>query len=339
MINILNKKANSSQTIISFLLSKLKKKSFNFFDVGARNGSFILPEDYTIHTIMYGFEPNQEEYEKLISNNTDANKHGIIESRFKEKKFFNTALYEKKCNRKIYITNGPGAVTLMGPAHKKISVNLSRKFDKDLDYFEKVQKLKEVKSVKCDNLDALWSDNEEYIDFIKLDTEGTELNILKGAEKLLRKKKILMIKSEFFHTPYYKVHSLLGHQQVYLDKLGYRLVFVERDHYGYSWKKSNVNEEYDKRYQYAGDAYYIPDPDLNTLNQEQFIRLGIINIALGFKASGINFLRSSKKFNNEEIFKIEKLASTPSLLRRITNFWKKIPSMVSIFLKLNHNHD
>jgi len=78
MINILNKKANSSQTVISFLLSKLKKKSFNFFDVGARNGSFILPEDYTIHTIMYGFEPNQEEYEKLISNNTDIHSYSLL---------------------------------------------------------------------------------------------------------------------------------------------------------------------------------------------------------------------------------------------------------------------
>ena len=53
------------------------------------------------------------------------------------------------------------------------------------------QKYRKLTVIKLDNVPSI-----KIIDFLKLDTEGSELSILEGAYNLL-KKKILMIKCEF----------------------------------------------------------------------------------------------------------------------------------------------
>tara|TARA_B100000963_G_scaffold361112_1_gene394909 strand:- start:8498 stop:9487 length:990 start_codon:yes stop_codon:yes gene_type:complete len=324
---------SNKQKVSDFLNKNLKNKKFNYFDVGARNGSFLLPEDYAKNTIVHAFEPNMEEFKKLKSKSTDAFKKGITEPKFKKKILYNTALYEKKCQMKLFITSGPGAVSLMGPADKIISENLWRKFDKGTNYYLKHQKIKKIETVKCNKIDNLWKKND-FIDFLKLDTEGSELKILRGAQTNLRKKKILMIKTEYLLVPYYKKHYLLGHQQVFLDKFGYRLIYFDNNHYDYSWKESAVDETYDKRFQYAGDAYFIPDPDLNNLDQEQLLRLGIICLAMGFNSSGINFLKKTEFFSKNIFQELESLASKPSKIRYLVNLWKNTPKNIANFLKL-----
>ena len=71
----------------------------------------------------------------------------------------------------------------------------------------------------------MFGKKDQFIDLLKIDVEGSELDVLEGSYKTLKTKKILMIKSEFLMTPYYKKRVLLGHQQVFLDKLKYRLVY------------------------------------------------------------------------------------------------------------------
>ena len=44
----------------------------------------------------------------------------------------------------------------MGGVDKKMTKNLSRLFDKGLDYYNKVQKIKKTQSIKCDKLDNVW---------------------------------------------------------------------------------------------------------------------------------------------------------------------------------------
>jgi len=335
MIDLSKKKIKNGINVFEFLVKKLKNPNFNFVDVGARNGSFILPENYAKYTTIYGFEPNQEEYTKLINNNTDAKNHGIVEPEFKEKKFFNTALFSKKCKKKLFITKGPGACTLMGKVDKKMTINLSRSFDKGLDYFNKIQKLQKTEFIDCDKLDNIYK-SKEYIDFLKIDVEGAELDVLEGAKKLLKTRKILMIKSEFFMTPYYKKHILLGHQQVFLDKLNYRLIYIDNNHGKYSWKPSKIIDEYDNKFSYAGDAYFMLDPDLNNLNNEQKFRLGMICLALQFNSTGLNFLDSSKILDNSILRELEVLASNPKVIRKLTIFWKKIPAMLANLLKIKN---
>ena len=49
-------------------------------------------KNFSKYTTLYGFEPNLDEYKKLINFKTDAIKFGIKEPKFKKKKFYNFAL-------------------------------------------------------------------------------------------------------------------------------------------------------------------------------------------------------------------------------------------------------
>ena len=333
MSNLLNKKLKNSKTTADFLFSFVDDECLHFFDVGARNGSFLLTENYTNKTCLYAFEPNPKEFEKLKKNNTDAKVSGIIEPTFKKKKIFKIALFNKKIRKKLYITTGPGAVSLMGEVNKKMAINLSLNSHSEKNYFEEHQKLLNVSKVRCDTIDNIWKKGN-FIDFLKLDTEGSELFILHGAKKNLEKKKILMIKTEFLNVPYYNKNSLLGKQQIFLDKYGYRLIYLDQNHLPYSWKKSNSKIDFDKKFQYAGDAYFIPDPDLNKLSDQQFLRIGLICLALGFNSSGINFIRESNLIKESIIQEIKRLSLQNSKLRKLSNIWKSVPGKVANFLKL-----
>ena len=86
MIDLSKKKLKCGSNVFDFLVGKLPSKNFIFFDVGARNGSFILPENFSKYTTLYGFEPNIDEYKKLVNFKTDAIKFGIKEPKFKKKK-------------------------------------------------------------------------------------------------------------------------------------------------------------------------------------------------------------------------------------------------------------
>lgn len=59
---------------------------------------------------------------------------------------------------------------------------------------------KNVRSIKipCKKLDTLFEElNLDYIDYLKLDTEGAEFKIISGSQKLLKEKKIKYIQFEY----------------------------------------------------------------------------------------------------------------------------------------------
>ena len=69
-----------------------------------------------------------------------------------------------------------------------MAINLSLNSNSEKNYFEEHQKLLNVSKVRCDTIDNIWK-KRNFIDFLKLDTEGSELFILDGAKKNLEKKK------------------------------------------------------------------------------------------------------------------------------------------------------
>lgn len=73
-------------------------------------------------------------------------------------------------------------------------------------------------------LDALAErDGLARIDLLKLDTQGAELLIFRGARRLLAAQAIDVIYSEFFIVPHYEGATLLHEQCTYLAGFGYTL--------------------------------------------------------------------------------------------------------------------
>ncbi len=86
-------------------------------------------------------------------------------------------------------------------------------------------KIKEVYKVPVISLDAYCgSNNIEKIHFLKTDTEGYELNVLKGAKNLLRENKVQFIHIELFFTSNFLGQASVGEIFTFLEKYNFSLV-------------------------------------------------------------------------------------------------------------------
>ena len=132
-----------------------------YFDIGANSGSMTVPF-MNKNIQIFSFEPLQYSYEKLKSN-VELNYNG------KNKvKLFKVALGNKKSKSKIYYSNNLGNTGTASIINNSLS---------QFNAFEEV---------KIDKLDNIISLSKKKI-LIKIDVEGYEEEVIKGAKNLLSK--------------------------------------------------------------------------------------------------------------------------------------------------------
>ncbi len=154
---------------------------------------------------VIGFEPDGEEVTKLQEEINS----GI-------KKIFPLALAESKGVRKIFITKHPGCSSLYPPNQKLLSQYLSS------DFFEVI----ETKSIETISVDEFIEDfNVVQPDFLKIDIQGAEYEVLKGAQSTLSNVVGIFLETQltelYLDAPLFpEIHSLLTSQ-------GFRLIFCE----------------------------------------------------------------------------------------------------------------
>jgi FkbM family methyltransferase len=334
IVNDIDIKTKIGATVGEIILTPLSKIGVQpkIIDLGARSGMFELPESYTSEADFCGFEPNKLEYEKLISGRTDSMLAGGRQPRFKTSKYFPTALWSSDCERELCITVGPGACSLSGGANTKITRNMYLEGRQGSNYQDSVQEVKTKVMVPCSRLDSLM-EGSEIIDYLKVDVEGSELEVFLGAEKLLASGSVLLIKAEFLLTPYYANRVLLGHQHVFLDKMGYRLIDFDLNHLRYLREPSNIPKSIDRRPVYAGDAFFILDPDLNDIEPIKRHRLGIILLTFGFKSLAMSMMRSASLLSANDLNLVEDALTTVPLHKKLKAAWMSFPYKVWPMLK------
>ena len=163
-----------------YYLNKLKKSSINdekdllalkllvkrgavAIDIGANYGLYtrFLSEISGINGHIYSFEPVPETYKILFYN---INQIGL-----KNVTVYNMAASDK---------DGEAYITI--PAYEDGSENF---YQASLENADKNNGIKIIKQ----SLDNLFLNKIKVIDFIKIDVEGHELQVLKGAEKIIEK--------------------------------------------------------------------------------------------------------------------------------------------------------
>lgn len=144
------------------------------FDVGANIGNYtkmllkVFQENANIHT----FEPSKHTFNMLKSKLSDVD---------------NVTLYNFG----------------FGAENKQLTLYLNKKgsslasiYNRKLDHFGIEMNLTE--EINIETIDQFCTKNKiEFIHFLKIDVEGNEFNVLKGAENLLNNKKIQYIQFEF----------------------------------------------------------------------------------------------------------------------------------------------
>ena len=200
--------------IINFFKNNFFKKKLIAIDVGSHRGETvdIINKNFSIEKI-YSFEPNNDLFSELKKNKNYKDMN--IE-------FFNYALGEKKENKDIKIykeTSSSGFHDL------NYESQYYKRKKKILDIFSKTSNLSFKKqSTQIISLsDFFLEKNIKKIDLLKIDTEGHELQVLKGTGDILKKRVNFML-IEIHNSDIYlnynakKIHNYLKKNKFILKK-------------------------------------------------------------------------------------------------------------------------
>lgn len=165
-----------SHILEAFALQNTLKNIENpiIFDVGANKGQYIqlVKDSLRKPCIIHAFEPDPTNYSLL---NKKKDKDYIIN---------NLGLGEKAEKLKFY-------------KHRQSDLS-SLYHDKNHPSNYRNKELDEVVDIKVETIDFYCKQhNIDHIDFLKIDTEGHELYVLKGASEMINNKKIGCIQFEF----------------------------------------------------------------------------------------------------------------------------------------------
>jgi len=154
-----------------FLLKSYLKPGDVVFDVGANVGDWSLAAlDIEPNLSVYCFEPTNSIFAKLVNNLKNHNAF-----------YFNIALSDKKDCKKFYCLN-------------------EGQSEGNSLFFREIFKTREVQSslIATDYLDSFCAmRNINKIDYLKIDVEGGEFDVLNGSNHLLHNHKITALQFEY----------------------------------------------------------------------------------------------------------------------------------------------
>ncbi len=149
----------------SFFKDEIEDQPLVLIDAGAR-GEIEEPWKSVDPNILkiIGFEPDKEECDQL---NKAGNNHTYLP----------TALWSRKGSIDLYITTSPGCSSVYNP-----NIEYIKKYE---DKHWKTKIVEKTISCPTETLDAIVSDTNIRPDFLKIDTQGAEYDILLGSLQTL----------------------------------------------------------------------------------------------------------------------------------------------------------
>ncbi|AHI66592.1 FkbM family methyltransferase [Burkholderia thailandensis] len=177
------------------------------FDVGCRWGFSNVWEPLAPHVSLYGFDPDEAECANLAER-----------YRGRDVTFVPKALAASIGRRTLYLTREPACSSLYAPAPEPTS---------------SIPELRCAARVGAQEIDVTTLDawlaesGVRAPDFIKLDVQGAELDVLRGAAACLRDVRALELEVEF--NPIYQDQPLFADVDAFLRQQGFVL-----------WRLSNL---------------------------------------------------------------------------------------------------
>jgi len=217
-------------------------------DVGAKGGLNKRWNCFDKYLQVIGFEPDERAFQDLLEKK-NREKSGIAT------RYLNAAVYNVPGERDFYVTKKEGNSSFLLP-----NEDVLRKFPEQGRFA-----VLNTKKIKVDLLDNQLKENSVTdVDFIKIDTQGSEFFILQGATDILRKSVFgLEIEVEFIKV--YDNQPLFADIDDFLRQLGFQL-FDLRNAY---WKRTaGKNLRGGKGQVIFGDAIYFKQEEAFFKNLE-----------------------------------------------------------------------
>jgi FkbM family methyltransferase len=234
---------------LALIKKYLQGQNIILFDVGAKGGITDLIKLAPVTTV-YAFEPNPEEHKKLLT----------LKHPYHACNFYNLALGEKTGVTNFRIANKPSysSVLEFDQAQFKQHLALMPLYDQWTKDFTTHKAF----PVSIDTIDHFCiANNISEINFLKLDTQGSELQILRSSNSILQH--VHVIKCEVTFTPVYKEQAFFSEIDIFLKQHEFEFVdcrfYPEVVNPPKSLQKKN--RIYDKpRFATGGDAIYMKNP-------------------------------------------------------------------------------
>lgn len=332
--NALDLKTASGKSIEEIVFEPLDKAGVVplVVDVGARNGMMFLPQSYANHARLIGFEPNPDEYQKLVTGTMDSIAAKADIPKFVKETYHPYALWSRSEPRTLFVTAGPGATTLMGEADPRVTKRmfLDQGTANETSYYDQHCEVRERVEVPCETLDTLTKD-EGLIDFLKVDVEGAELDVFEGGIKKFKDQSVLFVLTEFCSFSYFERHPVVGDLHAFLNRHGLRLLDFELTHNTYRRGPTRIPATLDRRLVYAGDLFLSLDPDRHDLAPETLQRLAAISLAQGFYSYGISLMRSAGLSPSDDIDAADTRIAKMWTSRRLRSSWASLPAQTKRF--------
>ena len=195
------------------ILNFLKKNKVNidlFIDVGAHKGTYtdLILNNFKVKKILM-FEPQKNIFD-LVNKKY---------KKFRKIKVFNNIISDTESMQTIYINRHDltSSLTKLNYNNKYLKVK-AKLFGSNLN--EMINDFYKIKSLKLSNI--ILKNKFKQVDLLKIDTEGHELQVLKGLGKLIKKVNYLLI--EFHNDKIYqnyhpkKIHNYLIKNKFVLKK-------------------------------------------------------------------------------------------------------------------------
>ncbi len=188
------------------IINYLSKLNIEYFiDVGAHKGEFLSYILTLKYKKIYCFEPQKKIFK-------------ILHKKFKNKKnleLFNVGLADNK-SKIIFYVNKLTSTSTFSKSSDTFFLKLKNfVLNSKNSYVDKYY----IKTIK---LDEIFINKKIFNIFLKIDVEGFELNVLKGAKKTLSKKvKYILIEKHFFQL--YK-HNSPDKVHLFLKKNNFKLI-------------------------------------------------------------------------------------------------------------------
>lgn len=296
-----------------------KGEKIVFVDVGARGSSLDLKQLAPI-VKYYGFEPDSVEYERLVKSSADADYASV--------EYDNHALHSRSGKGTLFVTESPTFSSLLEP-----NLEVVEQFPYWHATGEEIGSYMHIKdrvSVPITTLNAVAKNqfNLEHIDYLKLDTQGNELDILKGADQLLDKCQISVIRCEVWLQSFYQNQGLFSDIDALLRRKGFMFLDIHPVNKFHKVNTLYPPSDNDRGILYFSDAYYCLDIDTLAARfekcREGILKCGLVMISLGYIGWGYEILR---RLGNLEGKKIEQLCQ---VMNRVPRRNKLIPSIKQI---------
>lgn len=181
------------------------------FDLGANQGGITKEYKKIFQDArIYCFEPFPEMFKKLSDN--------VIG--YDDVHVYNKAISYKTEKRTFYINENVDTNSLLESQHTGMRSDAQ-------------VKNRSIIEVEAISLDEFCKDNKiSKIDILKMDIQGGELDALRGAEQLLKDKKIRLIYTEIYFVAQYINQPLFQDIMLFLYQKGYQLQDIYNPIYG-----------------------------------------------------------------------------------------------------------